>query len=62
MSLNENDLLSVILYRNMNFDNNVNISILTATIKFIKDSKRFDKLLLKPFSFLHIVLQLGFLA
>ena len=43
MSLNESDLLHAILYRNRNFDNNMNISILTATIKFIKDSGRFDQ-------------------
>ena len=43
MSLNENDLLHVILSGNTNFDNNLNRSILTATIKFIKDSKRFDQ-------------------
>ena len=43
MSLNESDLLHVILYRNKNFDNNMNMSILTATIKIIKDSERFDK-------------------
>ena len=43
MSLNESDLLHVILYRNKNFDNNMNISILTATTKFIKDSERFDQ-------------------
>ena len=42
MSLNESDLLHVIMYGNKNFDNNMNISILTATIKFIKDSERFD--------------------
>ena len=43
MSLNENDQLHVILSGNTNFDNNVNRSVLTATIKFIKDSKRFDQ-------------------
>ena len=43
MSLNESDLIHVILYGNKNFDNNINISILTATIKFIKDSERFDQ-------------------
>ena len=43
MSLNESDLLHVILCRNKNFDNNINISILTATIKFIKDTERFDQ-------------------
>ena len=36
MSLNESDLLHVTLYGSKNFDNNMNISILTATIKFIK--------------------------
>ena len=46
MSLNENDLLHVILYRNKYFDNNMNTSILTATVKFIKVSERFDQLLL----------------
>ena len=57
MTLNESDLHHVMLYGNKNFDNSMNISILTATIKFIKDSERFDqplfKMLLKPFSFLH---------
>ena len=43
MSLNENYLLRVILYGNKNFDNNMNISILTATIKIIKASERFDQ-------------------
>ena len=41
MPLNESDLFHVILYGNKNFDNNMNISILTATIKFIKDRKSF---------------------
>ena len=43
MSVNESDLLHVILYRNKNSDNIMNISILTATIKFIKDTERFDQ-------------------
>ena len=43
MSLNESDLLYVILYGNKNFDSNMNIRILTAAIKFIKDSERFDQ-------------------
>ena len=43
MSLNESDLLHVILCGNKNFENNINISILTATIKFIKDTERFDQ-------------------
>ena len=36
IALNKSDLLHDKLYRNKNFDNNMNISILTATIKFIK--------------------------
>ena len=43
MSLNESDLIHVILYGNKNFDNNMNKSIITATIKFMKDSERFDQ-------------------
>ena len=43
MSLNESDLLHVMLYGSKKFDNNMNISILTATIKFIKDTERFDQ-------------------
>ena len=42
MSMNKSDLLHVMLYRSKNFDNNMNISILTATIIFIKDTERFD--------------------
>ena len=43
MSLNERDLLHVMLYGSKKFDNNMNMSILTATIKFIKDTGRFDQ-------------------
>ena len=39
ISLNENNLLHVIMYGN----NNMNIRILTVTNKFIKDSERFDQ-------------------
>ena len=42
-SLNESDLLHVMLCRSKKFDNNMNISILTANIKFIKDTGRFDQ-------------------
>ena len=45
MSLNESDLHHVMLFGSKNFDNNMKISILTATIKFIKDTERFDQLL-----------------
>ena len=43
MYLNESDLRHALLYRNKKFDNNINTNILTATIKFIKDSERFDQ-------------------
>ena len=43
VSLNESDLLHVMLYGRKKFDNNMNMSILTATIKFIKDTGRFDQ-------------------
>ena len=43
MSLNESDILHVMLYGSKKFDNNMNISILTATIKFIKDTERYDQ-------------------
>ena len=44
MSLNEKDLLYVVMYENKNFDSNMNISIPTATIKFIKHSKSLTNL------------------
>ena len=43
MPLNKNGLLHTTLYGNKNFDNNMNISILTANIKLAKDSERFDQ-------------------
>ena len=43
MSLNESDLLQVILGGKKSFGNNMNISILIATIEFIKDTERFDQ-------------------
>ena len=58
MSLNESDLFHVMLYRSKDFDNNMNISILTGTIKFIKDKERFDQPLFiilwnHSYSFIH---------
>ena len=43
MPLNESNLLRVMLYGSKNFDKNMNISILTASIKFIKDTETFDQ-------------------
>ena len=42
LSLSENDLLHNIMYGDKNFD--MNIRILTATIKFIRDSDMFGQL------------------
>ena len=43
MSLNESDLIHVMLSGSKKFNSNMNMSILTATIKFIKDTGRFDQ-------------------
>ena len=42
VSLNSNDLLGVILYRDKSFNKKTKSQILTATIKFIKDTQSFD--------------------
>ena len=42
-SLNSTDLIRVILYGDKNFDNVTNFKIITATIKFIKTTKRFEE-------------------
>ena len=42
-SLNSNDLLRVILYGDESFNKETNCKILAASIKFIKDTKRFEK-------------------
>ena len=42
-SLNSNDLRRVILYSDESFNKETNCKILTASIKFIKDTKRFEK-------------------
>ena len=41
-SINSNDLLRVI-YGDESFNKETNCKILTASIKFIKDTKRFEK-------------------
>ena len=44
MSLNENDILHVIMYGNNNFEySNMNVRILTVIIKYIRDFERFDQ-------------------
>ena len=42
-SLNPNDLLRVILYGDKSFNKETSYKILTASIKFIKDTQRFEK-------------------
>ena len=42
-SLNSNDLLKVILYGNESFNKETNCEILTASMKFIKETQRFEK-------------------
>ena len=42
-SLNPNHLLRVILYGDESFNKETNCKILTACMKFIKDTKRFEK-------------------
>ena len=42
-SLNPNHLLRVILYGDESFNKETNCKILTASIKFIKDTKCFEK-------------------
>ena len=42
-SLNPNDFLRVILYGDKNFNKETNYKILTASIKFIKDTQYFEK-------------------
>ena len=41
--LNPSDLLRVILYGDKNFNKETNSKIITASIKFMKDTKRFEK-------------------
>ena len=43
--LNSTDFIRLILYGDKNFDNVTNFKIITATIKFIKVSKRFEEAL-----------------
>ena len=58
MSLNESDLLYVILYGNKNFGNSTNISILTEAIKFYQIYEGFNQPLFFKKS---VVLQIRFL-
>ena len=44
-SLNSTDFIRVILYGDKNFDNVINFKTISATIKFIKTTKRFEEAL-----------------
>ena len=46
VSLHPNDLLRVILYGDKSFNKETNCKILTAFIKFMKDTQPFEKSLL----------------
>ena len=46
VSLHPNDLLRVILYGDKSFNKETNCKILTASIKFMKDTQPFEKSLL----------------
>ena len=66
MFLNENDLLHVKIYENKDFDNKMNINILNAIIKFIRDLELFDQPLFNnylnhSFSFCHTLFKLLFI-
>ena len=45
-TLNDNKFIDLLLYGNYKFDDKKNLSILTSTIKLIKDSQRFYEQLL----------------
>ena len=54
-SLNPKSLLRVILYEDKNFNKETDCKILTASIKFMKDTQRFEKPL---FQCMQIILEL----
>ena len=54
-SLNSNDFLSVILYRDKSFNKETNCQVQPASIKFMKDTQRFKKSL---FQCMEIIIEL----
>ena len=52
LKISENELVQVLLFGNESFSKDMNFRIITSSIRFIKDSKRFDESLSfreKPF-------------
>ena len=50
--MSENEIVQVLLFGNKGFSKDMNFRIITSSIRFIKDSKRFDESLSsweKPF-------------
>ena len=44
--MSENEIVQVLLFGKKSFSKDMNFRIITSSIRFIKDSKRFDKKLL----------------
>lgn len=53
-SLNSIDFIKIILHEYKNFDNVTNFTIIAATIKFVKSTKRFEKTLFETIDLLEI--------
>ena len=43
LKMSENEILQVLLFGNKAFAKDINLRIITSSIHFIKDSKRFDE-------------------
>ena len=43
LKMSENEIVQVLLFGNNSFSKNMNFSITTSSIRFIKDSKQFDE-------------------
>ena len=41
--MSENEIVRVLLFGNRGFTKDINVRVITSSICFIKDSKRFDK-------------------
>ena len=41
--MSENEIVQVLLFGNKSFSKDMNFRIITSSIRFIKDSKRFDE-------------------
>ena len=43
LKMSENEIVQVLLFGNKSFSKDMNFRIITSSIRFIKDSKRFDE-------------------